>query len=457
MRTKVLLTGIIGATGCMAGLSAQAQPNKTNEDKPNILLIYTDDMGIGDISSYNSGWVETPNIDRIAASGMTINNYYTAAPVSSASRTGLTTGMFPAEWGITTYLSDRNHNANCEQFDYLNSSAPSMARILKAAGYNTGHFGKWHMGGGRDVYNAPQITEYGFDEYVSTWESPDADPLITGDTTWIWSNKDEIKRWDRTAYFVDKTLDFLSRHKGEPCFVNLWPDDVHTPWVPDQEASDSRKGWQSKECFAPVLEEYDRQIGRLLDGLKKLGLDENTIVIFTSDNGPAPSFEELRTNGLRGVKNSLYEGGIRMPFLISWAGHIEAGSVDEGSVISAVDLLPTFCAITGAKMPKGFNYSGQDVSNVFKGKPMKRKKDLMWDFGRNKFFNSPGNKNNKSPHLAIRSGDWKLLMNSDGSEVELYDMRYDENETINLADRNPKVVNKMSRNLLKWWDKRMLP
>ncbi len=226
-----LLTGLsFMSSGLIASVPALARDTYTNEEKPNILIIYTDDMGIGDLSCYNTGWTKTPNLDQIASEGLIINNYYSAAPVSSASRVGLTTGMFPLQWGgINTYLSDKKHNSNCEQFDYLSTSAPSMARILKDAGYNTGHFGKWHMGGGgRDVKNAPQITEYGFDEYISTWESPDPDPVITG-SNWIWSDKDEVKRWSRTAYFVDKTLDFLSRHKGEPCFVNLWPDDMHTP------------------------------------------------------------------------------------------------------------------------------------------------------------------------------------------------------------------------------------
>lgn len=147
-------------------------------------------------------------------------------------------------------------------------------------------------GGGRDVIDAPQITEYGFDEYISTWESPNPDPVIT-DSAWIWSRTDQVKRWDRTAYFVDKTLDFLKRHKGEPCFVNLWPDDMHTPWVPSQKTMDSeRTSWTTPPNFKEVLTEYDKQIGRLMEGLTKLGLEKNTIVIFTSDNGPALAFSK---------------------------------------------------------------------------------------------------------------------------------------------------------------------
>src|SRR5690606_5018622 len=185
------------------------------------------------------------------------------------------------------------------------------------------------LGGGRDVKNAPGFKQYGFDEHASTYESPDPDPVITA-TNWIWSDKDSIKRWDRTKYFVDRTLDFLSRHKDKPCFVNLWPDDMHTPWVPEKDPEYTGKYPMSPEkeaAFKLVLKEYDLQVGRLIDGLKKLGIEKNTIIIFTSDNGPLPTFSGSRAAGLRGSKLSLYEGGIRMPFIISWPGHIPAGTV----------------------------------------------------------------------------------------------------------------------------------
>ena len=275
------------------------------QQKPNIIIIYTDDMGIGDLSCYNSGWVTTPNIDKLASQGLKFNHYYTASPVSSPSRVGVTTGMFPTEWGINTFLNDRKSNANCEQFDYLDCNAPTIAKSLKAAGYNTAHIGKWHMGGGRDVDDAPQIPKYGFDEYVTTYEGPDPDPLITA-SNWIWSKQDSIQRWDRTSYFVDKTLDYLSRHKDKPCFINLWPDDMHDPWIPSSGYYSLPESWTSRDNFIAVLTQYDNEIGRLIDGIDNLGIRENTIIIFTSDNGALPTFDNTRTNGLRGSKNSSY-------------------------------------------------------------------------------------------------------------------------------------------------------
>ncbi len=273
-------------------------------------------------------------------------------------------------------------------------------------------------------------------------------------TNWIWSDKDDVKRWNRTGYFVDKTLDFLVRHKDKPCFVNLWPDDMHTPWVPDEESQHKQKDWNSQPNFSEVLAEYDRQIGRFLTQLDQLGLSDNTIVIFTSDNGPAPSFRQLRTNGMRGVKNSLYEGGIRMPFIIRWPGVIEAGKVDDTTVVCAVDLLPSLCKIARARLPKGYRSSGEDMSRALLGKPSVRKGDLMWDFGRNEAFMFPRDRYHRSPSLAIRRGNWKLLLNPDGSNAQLYDIAADINETKNLAEKNPALVRDLSKTVLAWWERR---
>lgn len=433
------------AVGLASVFSAQAT------EKPNIVIIYTDDMGMGDLSCYNSGWVMTPNIDELAANGLKFNHYYTASPVSSPSRVSLTTGMFPTECGVNTFLHERAGNAKCEQLDYLDPSAPSMARTLKEEGYSTAHIGKWHMGGGRDVDDAPQIPLYGFDEYVSTYESPDPDKLITA-SNWIWSKQDSIKRWERTGYFVDKALDFLSRHKGKPCFVNLWPDDMHDPWISRAACFDDKKSWTSKPNFVAVLEEYDRQIGRFLNGLKERGIWENTLIIFTSDNGALPTFNQVRTNGMRGSKVSLYEGGVRMPFIISWPDKIKGGEIEDESVVCSVDLFPSLCSITGTKMPEGFHFGGEDMSQALLGiKPQKRNLDIMWDFGRNRFFGSPPQLHHKSPHLAIRRGEYKLLVNSDRTKLELYNIKKDPNETTNMKDKCPELCKELSDKVIEWY------
>ncbi len=411
-------------------------------DRPNIIILNIDDMGYSDPSCFGGDYVNTANIDQLANEGLSLTQFYTSCPISSPSRVGLTTGMYPTRWGINTFLQERVNNAKNEQNDFLSDKAPSMARALKASGYATGHFGKWHMGGGRDVKNAPSITNYGFDEYASTWESPDPDPKLTS-TNWIWAATDEIKRWNRTAYFVDKTLDFLSRHKDQPCFVSLWPDDVHTPWVYEGDDASQR---QSSHSLSIVLAELDRQIGRFMQGLKDLGIDQNTIVIFTGDNGPAPDFDGHRTNDFRGQKGTLYEGGIRMPFIIRWPNHIPVGVKNDKSVVCMVDLFPSLCKIAGAEIPTNYPLDGIDMSDVITGQSdRERTTPLFWEFGKTKA-------DRVSPHIAVREGEWKLLVNADGSRTELYNMTTDFNEKHNVASANPAITERLKKAAIDWFN-----
>lgn len=426
--------------------------NSNGQRKPNIIIILTDDMGFSDIGTFGGNFVPTPHLDRFAKEGTKYTQYYSAAPICSPSRTSMLTGMFPAEWNFTTFLNDRRSNGRAEQANYLNVHAPSMAKVLKTAGYVTGHFGKWHMGGGRDIKNAPGFEKYGFDEHASTYESPDPDPALTA-TDWIWSDEDSIKRWDRTAYFVDKTLDFLRRHQDEPCFVNLWPDDMHTPWVPEENQRQSGKfpmNPDEEAAFKLVLTEFDKQMGRLFEGLEKLGIAENTLVIFTSDNGPLPSFRGSRAGGLRGTKLSLYEGGIRMPFIVRWPKHTPVGATDSISVLNSTDLLPTLAAITSAQLPVNYKGDGEDRSGVWMGTTKSRNKDMFWEYGRNDYaFNYPKGRD-KSPNLAIRSGKWKLLMDYQKDNVQLYDMLADKYETNNVAELHPDIVSELKTKLITW-------
>lgn len=457
MNIRYSLTGLLGTGLALSGQTAcarEATPSAQENARPNILIIYTDDMGVGDVSFLNDGWVETPNIDRLTRNGVVVENYYTAAAVSSPSRAAITTGIFPLELGMNTFLHTRKHNDDCEQNDYLDPAFPSMARAFQAAGYRTAHIGKWHMGGGRDVDDAPQITCYGFDEYLTTYEGPDPDPAITA-TDWIWSPKDSVKRWQRTEYFVDKSLEFMARNRDRAFFLNLWPDDMHTPYVPNAQVQQEGKTWSMPRNFKAVLAEYDRQIGRLLDGMEALGLDRNTIVVFTSDNGPMPYYERQRTNNLRSMKCSLYEGGIRMPFVVRWPARIPKGKIDRQSVVCSVDLFPSLCTLAGVSTPEGVAFSGEDMSSVLLGTPRARTTDLMWEFGRNDFFYRHPVVENNSPHLAIRRGEMKLLINSFDDRVELYDMRRDPYETRNLAEKYPELVEELRSRVIHWWNNRL--
>jgi arylsulfatase A-like enzyme len=430
-----ILSTVLGLAGV-----AEIRPSR---GQPNIIVILTDDMGIGDVGAYGGKQTRTPNIDRMATEGTRFTQYYSASPICSPSRAALITGMHPARWRITSFLQARKGNAGCEMVDYLDPRASSLPRALRESGYVTAHFGKWHLGGGRDVNDAPKFAAYGYDEHASTYESPEPHPDLTT-TDWIWSEKDAVKRWDRTGFFVDKTLSFLDRHRDQPCFINLWPDDIHTPWVPD-EVSD-RKDLPNN--LHPVLAEYDRQIGRLLDGLKARGIERDTIVIFTSDNGALPTFGGSRSGRFRGHKLALWEGGIRMPFIVWWPGRVAAGRVDEQSVVTAVDLFPTLCVLAGAKRPVDAPLEGVDISPALFGGTLPGDRRLFWEYGRNQEFFKFGP--DPSPNLAMRQGSWKLLINADGLNAHLFDLERDPGESTNLATQNPDVVKRMTALVMNW-------
>ena len=436
-KEKMCLLGLLPALTvpmtlpCLAGNNAELPPN--------IIVVLTDDMGYGDIGIYGGKFIPTPNIDRMAEEGSRFNQYYSASPISSPSRCGLLTGMYPGKWHITTYLQGKAGNKAAEMADYLDPSAPTLPKVMKNAGYKTGHFGKWHLGGGRDVRNAPPFVAYGYDEYCSTYESPQPDSLLTA-TDWIWSPQDSVKRWNRTAYFVDKTLAFLERHRGEACFVNLWPDDMHTPWVGNFEQQQVfPDGQESEKNFRVVLAEYDRQIGRLLREIKNMNLENNTIVIFTSDNGPTfnggsdsfffDSAKPFKSEWGWG-KASLREGGIRVPMIASWPKKIKAGSKSD-LICAFWDIMPTFCEIAKVECP---TTDGISFLPELLGKKQNKHDFLYWEFP-----DSGGQK-------AIRMGKWKgIVLNifKGNRKIQLYDLDSDPREQTDVARYHPEIVKRM--------------
>jgi arylsulfatase A-like enzyme len=429
---------------CM-GASAHAA-----ETPPNIIVVLADDLGVGDLACYG-GKTPTPNLDTMAREGTRFTQFYVASPICSPSRAGLITGQFPARHRITSYLQTRRGNRACEQADFLATNAPSLPRVLKAAGYATAHIGKWHLGGGRDVTNAPKFAEYGYDLGLGTYESPEPHPDITT-TNWIWTPRDKVKRWDRTQWMVDRTLEFLRTHPGRPCFVNLWLDDTHTPWIPSRDVQDdtSLRG-DTRKNLRPVLQEMDREIGRLLASLRTMGAASNTLVLFLGDNGPLPTFQQERTAGLRGSKLSLYEGGIREPLLAWWPGRVPAGRVDTNTLLGAVDFLPTLAQLARAKVPADISFDGEDASAVLLGQTRARSKPLFWEYGRNtNSFAYPGIRQNRSPNVAVRDGQWKLLIHANGTGAELYDVVRDPNETRNVVAEQSATSNRLARAALEW-------
>jgi arylsulfatase A-like enzyme len=211
------------------------------------------------------------------------------------------------------------------------------------------------------------------------------------------------------------------------------------------------RGPEEERKFRAVLDEYDRQMGRLFAGLKELGIEENTLVIFTSDNGPLPSFRGSRSGNYRGSKLSLYEGGIRMPFIVRWPGHAPAGRLDEQTVLAATDLFPTLCAIARVELPKNVAFDGEDFSSALLGKPQRtRSHPLFWEYGRNRNSFAFPKGRDRSPNVALREGDWKLLVNADGSDLELFNLKTDPMETTNVAEGNADVAARLRQAALTW-------
>jgi arylsulfatase A-like enzyme len=419
--------------------------------KPNIVLILTDDMGWGDLSSFGNTEMATPNIDRLAKQGTRFTQFYVASPICSPSRVGYTTGCYPARWRINDYLHSSAGNQAHECANWLDPKAPTLARTLHEAGYATAHFGKWHMGGGRDVQDAPWPKAYGFDEHHVNIEG--CGPRIDsyGSATPELVEGKMLARYEFTSFWVDKSLDFIRRHKDRPFFVELWPQDVHTPHDADPEEFPFVAATPAKHHkFNGVLRRYDREIGRMLDFLASEGLEQNTIVIFTGDNGPEPSFQRQRCGGLRGMKWSLYEGGIREPFLVRWPGHVPAGKTDATTVLASIDLYPTLCALAGIALPQELHIDGLDASTAFLGKPQPCGKPLLWEYGRQADYLFPREPGARSPNLAIRDGNWKLLINADATGTELYDLATDPNETKNLTLKRPEVVKQLQAAVLAW-------
>lgn len=427
--------------------------------KPNIILVFIDDMGWGDFSCFGNRDASTPNIDRLAGEGIRFEQFYVNYPICSPSRTAVSTGQYPQRWRITSYLNNRKDNDRRGVAQWLDPKAPMLARSLQQAGYATGHFGKWHLGGQRDVDNAPAITDYGFDESLTNFEGMGKKllplTLKPGEEKpgRIWEGAGRLGdgyRWmlrsEITSGFVDSAVSFIDQSvkKRKPFYINLWPDDVHSPHWP------SVSNWgdgSRRRLYLSVLEEMDKQLGRLFDRVRNdEALRDNTLILVCSDNGPEPNIGSA--GPFRGYKAQLYEGGIRSP-LVVWAPKLQKkkNHVDVDSVFCAIDLAPTLLELTGSTAPANTQFDGESLVPTLLGEGGSRKAPI--------FFRRPPDRDSfygdeDLPDLAVRSGNWKLVCEYDGSDVELYDLSLDRSESNNIAQQWPDVTRSLVESLLKW-------
>ena len=432
----------IAAAASLAGITDAG----LKAEKPNFIFILADDLGWADLGCYGHPKVKTPNIDRLAEEGTRFTSFYVNSPVCSPTRAGLITGQFPSRHSMHTQLF--RNKERIEQMKiarYLDPGAVMLPRLLKKSGYQTAHVGKWHLGVSSNLGKIPHPKEYGFDFVRShhfDWE-------ITGQK-WDYQHSSEL--------IVNQGISFLQQLDNKPFFMQLWFTDPHRVYNPTEKQLKAYPEMPKNDVlkkYWSVITEMDRQVGRLLKALEKLNLAKSTYVIFASDNGPVdPS--DLSSNQLvgagsagpfRGTKGSLYEGGIRVPFIIRCPGKVPQNRIDEKTVISGVDILPTFCSLAGASLPGSYTSDGQDMSLAFEGKAQNRQKALMWFYP----IRYRAATINQSPVLAIRDGKWKLLTNPDGFRIELYNLKTDITETNNLVEQYPEVAGNLKQKLMNWY------
>lgn len=432
---------------------------------PNILFIFADDWGYGDLGCYGSTEVATPNIDKLAAQGTRYTQFHVTSGVCSPSRTSVITGHFPARHRVHGHFAGNEVNARRGMPNWLNEKLPVyLPRLMKEAGYITAHFGKWHLGGGglpHGDLSAPEPKEYGYDE-TRVWNGNG--PTWNGDQLWPttrYMDSDTLWAQSSNRIAIDATIDFLKRNKnGKPMFVNLWLKDPHTPLWPSDEQREPYKNkglHPDKETYFSVLTDADFHIGRLMQTLSEMDLAENTLVIFSSDNGPAaypPAMVAGSTGGLKGRKVDIFQGGVNVPFIVRWPGHVEPGKVDKTSVLSAVDLLPTFCELAQKELPNNYQPDGESFASIFENIPFERKKPLFWDWRFSVVSDNPRHEA-RWPENAVRYGDLKLYHNTKIDSIELYNITEDPFEKYDLATSNTEQVDHLL-GLLNMW-KESLP
>lgn len=431
-------------------------------EKPNMIMVFIDDMGWSDFSCFGNQDAVTKNIDNLASEGICFEQFYVNSPICSPSRVAISTGQYPQRWRISSYLSYRDHNKERQIADWLDPKAPMLARSLKQAGYATGHFGKWHMGGQRDVDDAPPITAYGFDESLTNFEGmgPRILPLVRTPEMkkykklWagaekldagpvIWTDRSQI-----TGEFTQAALRFVKKSvtAKKPFYINLWPDDVHTPFYP------SLKGWgkgkDKRSLYLSVLQEMDAQLAPLFDYIKSNEeLKNNTLIMICSDNGP--EIDAGRAGRMKGFKTQLYEGGIRSSLVVWGPGMIpkdRQGSRNKTSVFSAIDLVPSILDLAGVR--NEVNYDGENLSETLIGKSMDSREQPIY------FRRPPDRKSfygdNNLPDLAVRIGQWKFLCDYEGENPQLFDILENLDESHNLSDAHPEMVSELTKKLLAW-------
>ncbi len=428
---------IVGLIFC-AGLLATIFPANAASVRPNIVLIFIDDMGYGDIGPFGSKLNRTPNLDRMAREGMKLTSFY-AAPVCSVSRAQVITGCYGQRVSIPGVFGPGNKNG-------INAEEHTVAELLKAQGYATMCIGKWHLGDQPIFFP----TRHGFDHYLGIPYSNDmlrtarvngkrVVPLVRDEAVQELLTEDDQD--GITSRYTDEAVKFITEHKSGPFFLYLPHNAVHTPIHPGAKF----RGKSNNGRFGDWVEEVDWSVGRVLDTLRELKLDSNTLVMFSSDNGPwLVKGNDAGTAGpLRGGKGSTWEGGVREPTLAWWPGRIAPGSVCD-AIAGNIDFLPTFVSVAGGTVPSDRKIDGKDISPLLLGKTTESPHEARYYYSSYKL-------------QAVRSGPWKLAIapQNDGmgktgpavpaslDKPRLYNLDHEIGERTDVAAAHPDVVNRL--------------
>lgn len=433
----------------------------------NIILIHVDDLGAADLGVFGSDYYETPNIDRLASEGLLFTQSYAAAAICSPSRAALLTGKYPASTGITDWIrakfqggsglalpNDFEENESQKlrtpkNQGYLPLEEVTIAERLKVFGYTNLHVGKWHLG---EEGNHPE--DQGFDVNIGgndLGQPPSYfDPYLAknGSKDYVLKNvpprKDGEFLTDREG---DEIVNFIQNQKGK-FFIHWAPYAVHTPIMGPTDLVEKYKaktpGIQKNPTYAALVENLDQNVGKVLKELDRLGMRENTLVIFTSDNGGliGNADNPVTINlGLRSFKGYPYEGGIRVPTIVRWPFKVAAGQVSSTPIIT-MDWIPTILDYLGQANLEGLD--GQSLRAVFENPDDEIGRDLFWHFPH---YRAP----DVVPYSIVRSGDYKLIYYFDGSEAELYDLSNDPLEENNLVRQLPFIASQLKTKLENWW------
>ena len=418
--------------------------------KPNIVFILADDLGYTDLACYGSKYYETPNLDRMAAQGIKFTQGYTCGANCQPTRAALMSGQYGARTGVYTVGGIERFPWRTrpikpvENVQQLPLDKITLAQSMKQAGYKTALFGKLHLGDNGDHHPSKR----GFDEAITSmglhYQFKTAPEQTITKETYL------------ADYLTDKAVDFIKRSKENPFFLCLHHFGVHSPYQAKENWINHFKpkaavGGHHDPTYAAMIASVDESVGRVLALLEELKLSENTLVIFSSDNGGVGGYKSAgldKTDGitdnapLRGGKGMYYEGGIRVPYIFFWKGKIEAGNVCE-EPINSVDLYPSLLEIAGSTPPANYTLDGTSYLNLLTGKPADKRKPLYWHF--------PGYLGERSTACSvIRNTDWKLRECLETGKLELYNLKIDLSEKSDLATAQPEKAKELHAQLCAW-------